>query len=55
LKEEAAKDFCKDKNLKYKLIDPIKTISKEKLGEILKKGELVFLKRYQIKFENYVS
>lgn len=55
LKKEAAKNFCKEKKLKYKLIDPIKTVSKEKLEEILKRGELVFLKRYQIKFENYVS
>jgi hypothetical protein len=52
LKKEAAIQFCKEKKLKYKLIDPIKILSKNELLEKIKKGELKFIKKYQIKFNN---
>lgn len=53
LKKEAANIFCLKKGLKYKLIDPIKIISKEELQEKIQIGELKFLEKYQIKFNNY--
>lgn len=55
LKKEAAEEFCKQKKLKYKLIDPIKIISKKELEKIIEKGELKLLERYQIKLKNYVA
>jgi len=55
LKKNAAIDFCKKNNLKYKLIDPIKILSKKDLINMIEIKDLKFLEKYKEKFNNYDS
>lgn len=48
-KAEAAKEFCKQNNLIFKLTDPHK-ISEEKMIELYMSGDIVFIERYEKKF-----
>jgi hypothetical protein len=55
LKKEAAIRFCEERGLKYKLIDPIKLVTKIELMKKIEMGELQFLEKYQLKLNNYES
>jgi len=54
-KKEAALEFCKKNNLKYKLTESPKSIKFDDLKILVKKGLIVFTKKYQQKFNNYES
>ncbi len=53
LKQQAAIEFCNKHNLKYKLTAGPNNLNLEILKHKIQKGELIFTKRYQVKFENY--
>jgi hypothetical protein len=50
-KKEAAIEFCKNKNLKYKLTQSIKTLTFSELKILVENNEIKFTERYIEKFE----
>jgi len=50
-KKEAAIEFCRNKNLKYKLTESIKTLSHNELKILVNTKKIKFTKRYKEKFE----
>lgn len=50
-KKNAAIKFCEKRNLKYKLLAPIKTLSYNDIKILLDTGEIKFIDRYKEKFE----
>lgn len=54
-KKESAIQFCQEKGLKYKLIDPNKTLSNNDIKILIEENKLQFIKRYQEKFKLWES
>lgn len=52
---QAATKFCKEHNFKYKLTECAKQLSYEEIKQLIDKNELIFMKRYQEKFNNYIN
>lgn len=52
-KKNAAEEFCKKRGLIYQLIDP--EIRSSELKEKYDNGEIVFLNKYKIKFEEFLK
>jgi hypothetical protein len=50
LKKTQAENFCKNNNIKYKLIDPI-LIDEEMIESLICEGHLIFIDRYKKKYE----
>lgn len=52
LKKEATLDFCKKKNMIYKLVD-INKLKFEEIKTLYENGDITFNERYEKKFKNY--
>lgn len=53
-KKEAALKFCKENNFIYKLTECTKQISYKEIDDLIKQQKLIFIKRYQEKYDNYI-
>lgn len=54
-KKFAALKFCEDNNLIYKLTTPIKTLKLEDIKILIENKEIIFTKRYEEKYKNYLN
>jgi NUMOD3 motif len=52
-KKEAAINFCKEHNFTYKLTECPKLISYNEIKQLIKEKKLIFIKRYQEKFNEW--
>lgn len=53
IKFEAAKRFCEEQNLKFKVIDP--RINSKLIKVLYEKGEIVFLEKYKTKIDKFLN
>ncbi|MCK9447287.1 hypothetical protein M0Q50_10590 [bacterium] len=54
-KKYAAEIWCKEYNFIYKLSECVKQISFEEIKQLIEEKKLIFMKKYQEKFNNYVK
>jgi hypothetical protein len=55
LKKEAAINFCKNNNMIYKLMDPIKLLSYLDIKRLIADKNLQFIERYKEKIDNFIT
>jgi hypothetical protein len=54
-KKESAITFCKNNNLKYKIITPTKRLTFQEIKSLVDNNQIKFINRYQIKYEKWME